>query len=112
MHDEFLNWCNERIAEHAALQKSLAADDRGDEARFTQIRLNVLNIFRTAYTALEHDRQKLLVRLDSIPAAWVRSLAQAEAHGDAEKAHIERIKLETAASIRHFVTNLEANAHD
>lgn len=108
MHDEFLKWCDERITEHTQLKARLTADGRGDEANFTQIRLNVLNIFRTTYTALGCRRDLLLDRLDSIPAAWAKSLAQAMEHGADERAHVERIKLETAAAIRHFAENMEA----
>ncbi|MBQ8200505.1 MAG: hypothetical protein IJZ74_01915 [Clostridia bacterium] len=112
MHDEFLKWCDARIADCSARQRILSEDCRGDEARFMQIRSNVYGIFRSVYTALDGDMSQVLDRLASIPAAWEHSLAQAESHGEAEKAHIECIKLETADAIQHYATNLEAKNHD
>lgn len=112
MHDEFLIWCDERTADCMAQQRALSADGRGDEARFMQIRANVYGIFRAVYAALKGDLPAVQARLTSIPAAWEESLWQAQSHGDIEKAHIEQIKLETAAAIRHYVTHLEAKTHD
>ena len=107
MNNEFLNWCNDRTADCMAQQRALSADGRGDEARFMQIRANVYGIFPAVYKAVKGDLTALQERLTSIPAAWERNLQLAEAHGDAQTAHIERIKLETAAAIRHYVANLQ-----
>lgn len=107
MTEAFTQWCDERIKDCATRQQALAADCRIDEARFMQIRSNVYGIFRSVCTALKGDRAALLSRLTSIPASWEASLAQAEQHGDEEKACIERIKLETAAAIRHYVENMK-----
>lgn len=112
MHDEFLTWCDQRTSECMAQQQALSADGRSDEARFMQIRANVYGIFRSVYTALKGDLTAVQERLTSIPAAWEESLRLAELHGDAEKAHIERIKLETVQAIRHYATHLEAKTHD
>ena len=113
MNQTFIHWCDERTADCIAQQRALSADGRGDEARFMQIRTNVYGIFRSVYTATKGDLPTLLERLTSIPAAWEKNLLAAEAHGDSETAHIERIKLETAAAIRHYATNLqEAISHD
>ena len=40
------------------------------------------------------------MRMEQIPAAWEKSLEQAQFHGDAVKAHLEKIKLEAAEEIR------------
>ncbi len=112
MFEEFVRWSQQRMADCAARQAALAADSRGDEAAFMQIRSNVYGLFLAAGQGLRGDLTALRARLDTIPAAWEKSLAQAEAHGDETKAHIERIKLETAAAIRHFVTHLEEQNHD
>lgn len=113
MNNEFLNWCDTRTADCLLQQRTLSADGRGDEARFMQIRANVYGIFRAVYTAVKGNLPLLQDRLTSIPAAWEKNLQQAEAHGDAEAAHIERIKLETVAAIRHYVNNRqEANDRD
>jgi len=112
MNDEFLTWCDQHTQDCMAQQRALSADGRGDEARFMQIRANVYGIFRSVYTALKGDLTLVAERLTSIPAAWEESLRLAEAHGEHEKAHIERIKLETVQSIRHYVNHLEAKTHD
>lgn len=112
MHDEFLTWCDQRTGECMAQQRALSADGRGDEANFMQIRANVYGVFRSVYTALKGDLPALQERLTSIPAAWEKSLHLAQTHGDDAKAHIERIKLETAAAIRHYLNHLEAKNHD
>ncbi|MBQ8556084.1 MAG: hypothetical protein IJ438_09475 [Clostridia bacterium] len=109
MNNEFIHWCDARIAHCQAQQQRLAADQRGDEASFMQIRANVYGIFRTTCTALGGDMVKLADQLTTIPAAWAKSLEIAEAHGDEKKAHIERIKLETVQDICHYLSNLEAN---
>ncbi len=112
MYEEFIRWSNERIADCTAQQSALTADGRGDEATFMQIRRNVYNIFLTASRALKGDMAALKVRLERIPEPWSKSLSAAQAHGDVQKAHIEQIKLDTVASIRHFVSNLEAKNHE
>ena len=110
--NEFLNWCDEHTRDCMNRRTALSADGRGDEASFMQIRANVYGIFRAVYTALKGDLSQLQARLTSIPAAWETALAEAETHNDAQKAHIERIKLETAAAIRHYVTNLQEDAKE
>lgn len=112
MHDEFLTWCDQRTGECMAQQRVLSADGRGDEASFMQIRANVYGVFRSVYTALKGDLPAVQERLMSIPATWEKSLHLAQTHDDDAKAHIERIKLETAAAIRHYLTHLEAKNHD
>lgn len=111
--NEFLTWCDERQQDCMAQRVSLHADGRSDEASFMQIRANVYGIFRSVCTALKGDLTGVAERLTSIPAAWEAALFEAELHGDDQRAHIERIKLETAAAIRHYVRNLqEASKHD
>ncbi|MBQ2952139.1 MAG: hypothetical protein IJE07_01140 [Clostridia bacterium] len=111
--NNFITWCDERTRDCMASKARLHADGRDDEAAFMQIRANVYGIFRTVYTAVKGDKPQLQARLTSIPAAWETALAQAEQHGDAQRAHIERIKLEIVAAIRHYVTNAqEAKPHD
>lgn len=88
--------CQRRCAE-------LQADQREDEAVFEKIRCNVFDIFRTVLTAAEKQPDPpafFRSRLDQIPASWEKALEQAEKHGDAEKAHIESVKLEAVRQIR------------
>lgn len=111
MFETFAKWSEERIADCEALQAELARDGRQDEATFAQIRKNVYNIFLTAGRALKGDMAALKVRLERIPEPWEKSLAAAQAYGDVEKAHIEKIKLETVNTIRRYFSNLEAMHH-
>ena len=111
--NEFTTWCDERTKDCMARKAALSADGRGDEAAFMQIRANVYGIFRTVCTAVKGDLPQLQARLTSIPAAWEAALHEAEIHSDETKAHIERIKLETVAAIRHYVANAqEAECHE
>lgn len=97
--NEFLTWCDEHIAACQQRKQELLQDQRGDEAKFEQIRANVYGIFRAVYAALYNHPDALARKLQDIPAAWEVSLRLAEEHGDAEKAHIERIKLATTTEI-------------
>ena len=97
--NDFLLWCNENITACQKKHRQLLADDRRDEAKFEQIRINVYGVFSAVYKTLKDQPEALEAKLQSIPAAWEASLRLAEEHGDAEKAHIERIKLETAGEI-------------
>lgn len=112
MHSKFISWCDDHASECLAQQRILAADSRKDEAAFMQIRANVYGIFRAVYTAMNGDLARVKEKLTSIPAAWEESLRRAEAHGETEKAHVERIKLETVHAIRHYIDQMEAKTHD
>ena len=112
MNDPFLTWCDQRLAACETRRAALLADQRGDEARFEQVRSNVFGIFRTVYTALGHSKALLLRRLEEISAPWEESLRQAEIHGDTDKAHIERVKLDACAEVRRFADAMEECPHD
>lgn len=101
--NEFLQWCDDRMAACQQCKQELLRDQRGDEAKFEQIRANVYGIYRAVYAALSTQPEALMKKLQAIPAAWEVSLRLAEEHGDAEKAHIERIKLATSAEIMQEV---------
>ena len=112
MNDSFLTWCDQRLAACETRRASLLADQRGDEARFEQVRSNVYGIFRAVYSALGYSKALLLRRLEEISSSWVESLRQAEIHGDTDKAHIERVKLDACAEIRRFADAMEECPYD
>lgn len=98
--------CQQEIA-------ALQADHRSDEAVFAKIRMNVYDIFQTVFTAAEKaagEEDKLLSffqeRLDSISVNWQSALEKAQQHGEAEKAHIEGIKLETLRQIEEEISRI------
>ena len=107
MKEKLTAWLTDRVAACEARSTSLAADGRSDEAKFERIRVNVYDLFRTAVQAIHRAQpneaaawQMFEQRMEDIPAAWQRSRDLAQQHGDAEKAYIERVKLEAAEDIR------------
>ena len=93
---------------------ALEQDNRRDEAAFAKIRLNVYDIFRTVFTvalsSAGEDKSKaadfFLTKLEQIPKNWHTSLELARQHGNDTKAHIEQIKLDTAAEIRSMFASI------
>ena len=113
MKDQLMDWLAQRAEECEGRRASLAAEGRTDESTFERIRYNVYDLFRTTVSALhraepvEKDAWWLFERrLKDIPSTWQRSHDLAELHGDTEKAHIERIKLDAAEDIRRFYAQL------
>ena len=98
----------DRIAQHRKLVQELTSDDRADEAVFAKVKMNVYDIFNTIFSVAVktsgQDDQKIvqffLTRIQQIPQSWHTALANAEKHGETEKAHIERIKLNVVAEIQ------------
>lgn len=98
---------NEQIAECQQRSTALLADERQDEADFEKVKANVYDIFRTmlsvgcnTQSTPEAAASFLENKLMTIPANWSASLAKAQEHGDAGKAHIERLKLEAVEYIK------------
>ena len=113
MKEQFMDWLAQCAEECERRRASLAAEGRADESTFERIRYNVYDLFRTTVSALhraEPDEEAAWWlferRLKDIPATWQRSHDLAELHGDAKKAHIERIKLDAAEDIRRFYAEL------
>lgn len=98
----------DRIAQQKILAQELTSDDRADEAVFAKVQMNVYDIFNTIFSVAVktsgQDDQKIvqffLTRIQQIPQSWHTALANAEKHGETEKAHIERIKLDVVAEIQ------------
>ncbi|MBQ7025674.1 MAG: hypothetical protein IJN31_03630 [Peptococcaceae bacterium] len=98
----------DQISRCTTLAQQLSGDARDDEAIFAKIQMNVYDIFRAVFAAATktagQDDEKVveffLTKLQQIPRGWHHSLANATQHGDSSKAHIEQIKLDTAAQIK------------
>lgn len=98
----------EQIKTCQSCAETLRADGREDEAVFAKVQANVYDIFRTVFnvaveTAGQDDRkavQFFLIRLRQIPQSWHTSLANAQQHGQIQKAHIEHVKLDTVEEIQ------------
>lgn len=105
---ETIRFFADRMANCSAIAQQLRSDDREDEAVFAKIQLNIYRIFNSVFsvaieTAGQDDEkvvQFFLIRLQQIPQSWHTALANAEQHGEMEKAHIERMKLDVAAEIK------------
>ena len=117
--DKLLGFFEAGIAQCAAREKELIADERNDEATFEKIRANVYDIFRSiigvAVRAGGEDapavRDFFLQRLELIPASWVASYETAKQHNDAAKIQIEEIKLAVVKEIKEeFLKIWEENA--
>ncbi len=101
-------WLDSKISVHEQKRLSLLDDDRGDEAAFEKIYGNVYDIFRTILSVAEKscagEEEAMypffMKRLEQIPASWNTSFLQAQAHGDADKMHIEQIKLDAVAEVK------------
>lgn len=96
-----------QTARCAQREKALLADDRGDEANFEKIQANVYDIFRTILSVAQQEsggdeaaaRRFFAAKLKTIPANWYAAYTQAESHGDAVRAQIERVKLDALREI-------------
>lgn len=107
--EKTVSYFADRIADCKRNAQTLTADDRTDEAVFAKVQMNVYDIFLTVFSVAVNssgeDDQKLvqffLTRIQQIPQSWHTALANAEQHGETEKAYIERIKLETVSEIKN-----------
>lgn len=106
--NEMFGFFAERMNNCKSMMQQLQEDGRTDEAVFAKIRLNIYQIFNSVFsvaidTCGQEDEkvvQFFLIRLQQIPQSWYTALSAAEQHGDEEKAHIERIKLDAIADIQ------------
>lgn len=117
--EKTVNYFADRIVQCRKNAQELALDDRADEAVFAKVQLNIYDIFNTVFSVAAQtsgqDDQKLvqffLLRIHQIPQSWHIAQASAAQHGETEKAHIERIKLEAVAEIkREFAKIWEVEA--
>lgn len=110
-YNQLMNYFSEQITACTSESAALRADSREDEAVFQKIRLNVFDIFRTVAAAgcrlCGEDngklREYLLEKLEQISGNWKTAYDAAVQHGDSQKAHIERLKLDTASEIRQKI---------
>lgn len=111
MEKQITTYFEEKIAACQAAVAALNADNRADEAIFEKIRMNVYGIFRSVYNAGEKPSggdpgkrlEFLRVRLEKILSDWEAAYETAMLHGDSEKMHIERLKLDAVTEIKQKV---------
>ena len=115
---KFELWLEAQIAACNQRGQLLAEDDRIDEGNFEKIRANVYEIFKTILSAADRTcgednlakRRFFLQKAEQIPASWAASYEKAGQNGDAEKMHIERIKLDTIQEIRDMCAQIWGDA--
>lgn len=96
-----MNYFDTQITACKVREQALIADNRASEAVFAKIQGNVYDIFRTVYSVGSKAGEGFfLTKLEEIPQSWRTALEAAEAHGDTEKAHIERLKLDVVEEIK------------
>lgn len=107
----------EKIAECSVQKKDLLSDDRRDEANFRQIKSNIYDIFKTILSVAERTKKNdeeirafVMSKLSEMAQTWSESGQKADAHGDAQKASIEQIKVETAGEIRKMFEQTWGNS--
>lgn len=114
LKEKYLNYIDERVAEHNSLNEKYKADNRKDEADIEKIKVNIYEIFKALF--LSDIRQLegreiadpddisiyggFLLRFDTIPVNWKKSLEKAIEFGDTTKQIIEEHKLEVAKELK------------
>jgi len=82
-----------------------AAQQRQDDADLTKIRANIYEICATIGKVMcktqPEDRQEaaFLKKLEELPQNWRVALEAAKAHGNAQRAAVEELKLEALADV-------------
>lgn len=109
----------EKTAECSQQKVYLLADDRRDEASFWQIRANIYDIFKTILSVAERTQKSdegansfFVKKLNEMTNTWAESGKKASDHGDAQKAAIEQIKVETAGEIRRVFEEIWGENND
>ncbi len=109
---------DEEIAKCNAKGAELTEDNRKDEAVFAVIRGNILDIFRTISSVAQETcggdeekfREFFLSKTEQIPQNWRISLERARSYGDAEAAHVERVKIQAIEEIKDVFTQIWGEA--
>ncbi|NLO08560.1 MAG: hypothetical protein GX129_01655 [Clostridiales bacterium] len=114
IEEKYINYIDEKIAEHNSISEQHKIDDRKDESDLEKIKVNIYEIFRTLFLS---DIKQLegknigekadiniyggfLLRFDTIPTNWKMSLDKAIEHGDTTKQVIEEHKMSVAKGLK------------
>lgn len=110
---EMNQWLEQQMALCTTSRQRLHQEQREDEAVFEAVKSNIYGIFRSVLAAAKGDDTAVqaffLQKIEEIPANWSTAQELARAHGDAEGAALEQLKLDTAAEIRAHFTALWEN---
>ncbi len=107
---EFLEKLSILKQERAKAVADLSASGRTDEARFSRIQMNIVEIFEKMYHAsvkmspsqehLETIGKSYMSYFETIPKNWQLALEEAKQFGNHEAVHIETLKLAQAEAIK------------
>lgn len=95
--ETLLRMLDDRAEAFRAESARLSADDRIDEGTFAKIRANVCGICKSVLQVLPMDQAER--KLQALHETWAASRSEAQGHGDAQRATIETVKLETLEEI-------------
>ena len=101
----FLQELQQQAQELRKQANALAADSRQDDADFAKIQANIYEICATIGNVVckitpEGQREALYrQKLADLPRNWRVALEAAEAHGNTQRATVERLKLEALADV-------------
>lgn len=109
----------EKLAECNRKKSELLSDDRKDEANLWQIRANIYDIFKTILLVAERTQKSdegancfFANKLNEMTNTWAESGKKALDHGDAQKALIEQVKVETAEEIYRVFEKIRGDSND
>lgn len=101
----FLKELEQVAAQLRQQANAFAADARQDDADLTKIRANIYDICATignvvCKTQPEEQRKAVfLKKLEELPHNWRVALEAAQAHGNAQRAAVEELKLEALEDV-------------
>ena len=103
-------YCKQQIKLIQQRERELRQDERGDEADFEKVRINVYQICCTyvdsGKTLQNQDWTLKIYRLKEI---WQRDYENALAHDEGKSTHIGRLRLEVLDEFLYFLDQEEAS---
>ena len=100
----YIAWLDERVERLSALGQEYVRQGRLDDKKLVNIRINVLGIFRsvwTAYTGAGKGVEDYRAKMEEIGICWQKHMEEAERHGDNVAAAVEAVKLEIFGEVMH-----------
>ena len=101
----FLKDLEQTAADLRQQANAFAADQRQDDADLTKIRANIYEICATIGNVVckmtpEEQREAVYrKKMEELPRNWYTALEMAQAHGNAQRAAVEELKLEALADV-------------
>lgn len=105
---QFTACLKEQSEKYIRFWRQLEAEGRKEEAVFVSIRLNIYDIFKAAFSAIQkgHTDDEIFVlfpaKVEQISGGWQNSLDKAREQNDQKKIRVEAEKLEAAADVKEM----------